>query len=484
MLNFNNHTRNTLYNLIGFVIPMIVAIIAIPQLIEVLGVERFGVLTIAWMVIGYFSFLNLGIGRATTKLLAESIAHEKYDKIRNTLYSSILLLFIGGSLGCLIIQIISPILVYSFLEIPNDLTSEAITSLRLLGLTLPFVLGSEGFRGALEAQDRFGLVNAVKIPASIANFALPLIIIQYSNSLVLVVTTISVARLFFFFVYMAFCINSIAIYPKIKFSFIRSFKRLLSFGGWVSISSIVNPIMTYLDRFFIGSTLGIAAVTYYSVPYDFVMKLLVISGSLTIAVFPTFSGYSGPKNYKILKTYRDSLFVVALVMSTITIIGISLTGILLELWLGYDFAQKSTLLTQILLVGVYINSLAGIPFSFIQAAGRPDITAKLHLIELPFYLFLLFTLTPRLGLVGVSAAWSIRVIVDSILLFYMSEKLFLAKSDVSFNFKYVPILIFTAMIIIIVCSVLKLDIYYNCAILFLCLSFIFFIFLKREFILS
>jgi hypothetical protein len=48
----------------------------------------------------------------------------------------------------------------------------------------------------------------------------------------------------------------------------------------------------------------------------------------------------------------------------------------------------------------------------IQGTGRPDITAKLHLVELPFYLAGVWWLTVRYGIEGTAIAWVLRVVVD------------------------------------------------------------------------
>jgi len=53
-------SRNTVLNLVGQCAPLLVAIFAIPLLIRGLGTDRFGVLTLAWVVIGYFSLFDLG----------------------------------------------------------------------------------------------------------------------------------------------------------------------------------------------------------------------------------------------------------------------------------------------------------------------------------------------------------------------------------------------------------------------------------------
>ena len=65
--------KNTLWNLLGQGVPLLVALLTIPHLIQGLGIDRFGVLSLAWMVIGYFSLFDMGLGRALTKLVAEKL---------------------------------------------------------------------------------------------------------------------------------------------------------------------------------------------------------------------------------------------------------------------------------------------------------------------------------------------------------------------------------------------------------------------------
>ena len=66
-------THNVLWNLVGAGLPLLVAIFVIPILIKNIGTARFGVLTLAWAVVGYFSLFDLGLGRAITKLASESL---------------------------------------------------------------------------------------------------------------------------------------------------------------------------------------------------------------------------------------------------------------------------------------------------------------------------------------------------------------------------------------------------------------------------
>jgi O-antigen/teichoic acid export membrane protein len=103
-------------------------------------------------------------------------------------------------------------------------------------------------------------------------------------------------------------------------------------------------------------------------------------------------------------------------------VGLARSG--LTIWLGADFAEHSFRVLQWLAVGVLINSLAAIPFALVQGAGRPDLTAKLHLIELPGYLLTLWWLIGARGVEGAAIAWTARMGVDALVLFGMTQRLF------------------------------------------------------------
>lgn len=91
--------RNTVWNLLGQSVPLVVAIFAIPLLVKGLGTDRFGFLTIVWMVIGYFSLFDLGLGRALTKLVAERLSSDKEQEIPPLVWTATVLMLILGAVG-------------------------------------------------------------------------------------------------------------------------------------------------------------------------------------------------------------------------------------------------------------------------------------------------------------------------------------------------------------------------------------------------
>ena len=99
--------RNTIYSLFGQGLPVLVALFAIPLLIKNLGAERFGILTLAWMITGYFGLFDLGIGRALTKLVAEKIPGNNSQEITPLVWTALFIMLLAGILGTILMGAIS-----------------------------------------------------------------------------------------------------------------------------------------------------------------------------------------------------------------------------------------------------------------------------------------------------------------------------------------------------------------------------------------
>src|SRR3989442_15793078 len=92
--------RHASWNLLGFAVPLVAAVFTIPVLIRGLGVERFGVLTIGWVIVGYFAMFDLGMGQATTRAVATHIARGNREGLSTVVWSSFaahLTLGLGGA---------------------------------------------------------------------------------------------------------------------------------------------------------------------------------------------------------------------------------------------------------------------------------------------------------------------------------------------------------------------------------------------------
>lgn len=427
--------QNSILNFGGQLVPLIVGIASIPLIVKGLGVDSFGILSLAWMLLGYFTFFDLGLGRATTKFIAEEVHHGVTERLRSLFWTSCALNFLLGLAGGAIVVALASFLAGSVFRIPMGLVATAGQSFFILGMSLPIVLVSTALRGTLEAAQRFDYVNAVVIVASSFNFLLPLMGILLGFNVRDIVLSLMISRLAAASTYLVLCLKT---FPMLKggiFFDATLTKRLMSFGGWVSISNIVHPFLVYLDRFVIGSIISIAAVTYYTAPYEMVTRLLILPISLSMTLFPSFSAAGTIPKEELAYLFIRSVKLLLLLMGPLVMIVVLFAGEILRVWLGIEFAEKSTLVFQILAVGVLFNSPSNVPYVFLQGYGRPDLTAKFHLVELILYVPLVWLLVSHMGIVGGALAWTVRIILDALLTFSASGRLMDRRSPFEFGLK-------------------------------------------------
>lgn len=409
--------RNTLWNVVGQAIPFVFAIFAIPVLISALGTDRYGVLTLAWMVIGYFSLFDLGLGRALTQLVAERLGSGRLQELPALIWTALLLIFVLGLVGTVLVLLCTPWLTRSVLRIPPLLQAETTQVLYLLACSIPMVISTAGLRGVLEAHQRFGLVNGIRIPLGLFTYLGPLLIIPFSQSLVPLTAILVGVRVLTWVAHLLPCLY---LMPALRHEFsirLAYVPTLFVFGGWMTVTNVVGPLMVYLDRFFIGSMLSLTAVAYYVTPYEIVTKFSIISAAFSGVLFPAFANSLAHDKQHTTRLFLRGLKYVFLLLFPIVLVSITLAQEGLSAWLGAEFGENSMRSLQWLAAGIFINGLAGIPFALVQSAGRPDLTAILHLLELPCYLCGLWLLLRGYGIVGAAVAWTMRVTIDAVALF-------------------------------------------------------------------
>ncbi len=410
--------RNTLLNIIGQGLPLVVAIVSVPFVVRGLGTERYGVLALVWVILNYFSLFDLGLGRGVTKFVAEALGKDNHEMVPALVWSAIVLHAMLGVFGGLVLVNITPLLLERVLNIPHHLQAEARSSFYLLALFGPMVLIYRSLNGVLEASQRFDLLNAVSAPIQSAGMVLQLLGVLLGWRLPGIVAVVMACHALAVSIQYYMCTR---VFPQVKGlprPGLRELRTLLGFGRWVTVSNLIEPIVIYVDRFAIGILLTMNAMAYYSAPYGIATRLWIIPLSFFATLFPAFSAMGAQDQRERLGVYLSrSLKYMLLIMGPVVIILVGYAREILQVWLGPEFARESTLLLQVLAVGVLINSLASIPYALIQALGRPDLIAKFQLAELPLYVLLMWRLVGLWGITGAALAWSIRAAMDALLLF-------------------------------------------------------------------
>lgn len=404
--------RHTAYNVAGSMIPIALMLLTVPAYLSLIGEERYGVLAIAWLLLGYFGLFDLGLGRATAQRIA-ALRNEETGERARAFWTALGLNAGFGIAGGLLIWPVASLLFGQFFQIDDALRLEIQAGLPWLILAVPVATLSGVLTGALQGREQFFELNTISVGGSTLFQLFPLTVAWlYSPSLDWLLPAALIARVF----------TLVALYQRCHKHVIGQhppcFDRaqaslLLRFGGWVSITSVVGPLMVLLDRFVIGALMGAKAVTYYTVPFQLANRTTLLPMALSSALFPRLSAAAPAERARLAS---EALCVLIVVLTPLSVAGVLLMELFLTWWLDAEFAESGAVIGRILLLAFWINSLAHIPFAQLQGCGRPDLVAKCHLVEVMPYVGLLFLGLAYFGLAGAAAAFGLRVLVDFFLL--------------------------------------------------------------------
>jgi len=313
--------------------------------------------------------------------------------------------------------------VHSVLKVPVAIQAETLISFHYVAISLPVVISLAGLRGLVGAYQRFDLLSAVRVPISLFSYLVPLVVLPFSKTLGPFILVLVLSRFLAWFIHLFLCFQvSPALRRRITIKG-APFRHMFSFGGWMTVTNVVSPIMVSMDRLLIGALISMTAVAYYATPYEAASKLWIIPSSVAGVLFPAFATALARDRQRAALLYEKGVKYIFLAMFPIVLCVLAFGSFALHIWLGTAFVENSKSVLQLLVLGVFANSLAQVPFWQIQAAGRPDLAAKVHLIELPCYLLIFWSLTTRYGIQGAGIAWMLRATVDACIMFWLSYRL-------------------------------------------------------------
>jgi len=424
--------RNAGWNLLGNVLPLLAAALAMPYLAVQMGTERFGLLTLGWVLIGYFGLFDFGLGRALTKLVAERVGRDSAADLPGLCSTGTALAGAAGLLGGLLVALVSGWGGDWFAGGSAALRAEAVTGLLVIAIGIPPTVGTAALRGILEGFQRFKLLTAIRTPAGVLLFAAPCISAFFTPRLDWALAAIVLTRWLVLLAHWLPCRASIRLTPALAQR--QWLAPLLRLGGWLTVSSVVGPVIVYADRFIIGGMLSAVALAHYAAPFELVSRLLILPVALAGALFPALAAAQGGGVGHGRDLRHKALLLTLAGVLPAALLGAVFAAPLLDAWMGADFAENGSRAMQILLLGFAFNAAAQIPFAALHGYGLARQTALLHLLELPLYGLGLVLLVRGHGIEGAAAAWALRGAFDMLalnLLLWQAERGMAGKVSVS-----------------------------------------------------
>ena len=428
--DFIYKNQNYVYTFAGNIVPLLVGFLTVPFTLEYFGVEVLGFIAICWLLVGFSGIFDLGLSRSMTQIVARLLPSQEFIGIRKYFWTTFSISLVLSLIVSVIINYYS-LNIISLFKVSDDLLDVGVESFKVLSLSIPFILLGSVLVGFLTAYNSFDIVNVIKVPIGILMMLAPVISYYLNLGVIGIMYVLLIARVISFFGYFLMVFIKHDFLRKIDYS-LYGLNDLMNQGLWMTLSNVISPIIVNFDRVVLGTLISVQAVAYYSTVYDVITKLHIIPTTFVTVLFPLFAYNSlsteTSKNNLLISKY---IWIVMLIISPVIFIAHIWSFDLISIWLSPDFAEKSYKIAMILLIGVFWNTLAQIPFTFLQANGNSSKTALFHIMELLIFLPMLYWAVTKFGIAGAALAWSIRVILDFILLFYYTKKITGQLSDIS-----------------------------------------------------
>lgn len=400
----------------GGLVPALLALITIPLYLPTIGTDRFGALSLIWVITGSLGFFDFGLTRAMAFRIA-SLWDEAAEARGNTMGTGFVIALLASLFAAVTAWTIFDIYFGLFFASSESIKLELTHSGVLVAILMPLVLLVSFFSGALQGGGRFLEVNIIAAAASIATIAAPLAAAHISGSSFPVLILAIIASRCVVLAYAAVqAMRHVA--PLHLWRFCRpETGRLIQFGRWVMVSSILAPGIMYADRLMIGAFLGGHAVALYNMPFQLAQRISLIPTAISGAMYPKMVAAGRAEATRLCEAGTTATLAI---LTAPTIFAILIMPIFLELWLGSTLAKEGGALAQVILAAFWFNSLGVTYFSSLEAQGRPVIISIILVVEGPLYIFSQYFVLKYSGIEMVSFAFLVRSAVDSYLLYRFS----------------------------------------------------------------
>lgn len=392
-------------------------------MLHAFGTETYGVLSVTWMVLANFSWLDFGFSRASARYVSQELAQGRHSEAALWTFTALVSQVSLGLVGALCIWASAPFIV-SHIHVQPEHRGLVVLTLRLFALCIPIDFASRSILGVLQAAQRFDWVNGLGIVGSLSTFGVyGLGILRGANFAVVIyglfiLRIVNLLMCYWGATFVLPSLKQLSCLARLSGNYQSRVIVLARYGLWVTLASIVVPLLLFFDQWMITLIVGVSVLPYYTVPSNLLWRLGVLPNSLTSTLFPAFSAMEARTDWArienfFIRAHRYLLSAIVPILFVLFCWG----GEILRLWIGANFAAQSTVALRILVFGFLIGLLAPLSGALLEAVGRPDLLVKLYCIELPLNIIAVWSLTKSFGVAGAALSYTVRTALETILLF-------------------------------------------------------------------
>jgi O-antigen/teichoic acid export membrane protein len=435
----NKLLKNITANYIGVSGQIVIAFFLSPFLVHTLGDEKYGIWTIFAALSGYMSILDLGIASGVTKFVARYYQRQEFAKI-NQVVNSALFLFVVIAMGIICFSPLLAKLLVDFIQVGEHLTDIVQTLVIIVSFDISIFLITGIYRGATDGFQRFEIVNLIRIGSMLYKASLFYLYLSNGYGL-LTMGIISISTNLLILCAYYFTIRRSYTFVEINHKHVgkEKIREIFNHGKFVFISMLAAQLLYYSSSFVIGRYIGIAAITYYGIPWSLTEYVKMFCLAISRTYTPAFAELESQNNQASIYSHYISGTKLTLLISNLFCVGMIVFGApFIALWMGAKYAEVAEPLILILFSALYFHSPQLIGYSLLMSMSKHQSYAKIMVGIAIVGLVLSIVLAQTNGLIGVAfgvsmpqvifygfvVPWMVsRILKKSLIEFYLSTHL-------------------------------------------------------------
>ncbi len=400
--------RNAACNALAWAIPVVLGLLFTPYIVRNLGHDEYGVLTIVWSVVGYFTFLDLGLGHAVTKFVAEHNARREPVLVEDVVGTSLLLTILLGLAGGSIVAVLARPLATRWLNVPPHLVQDVKLALCFSGAGLFLGMLQNVLKAIPDGHSRYDISSAVAIAFS-CTCTLGSVLMLSCGASLLHIVLLNVAAPLIGIAANAYAAKrlspQLSFRPTLRPSVLR---KVVHFGLFTLLSRVAFVCMRHLDRIIIAALLGISSVTYYAIPVMLAGRISALTQRTGVVIFPAVSALQGKSQPEMIAELYTAASRLILTLSAAICLPLVFFGPqFLALWMDADFAANAGTVMVLVTVASLVDATTAPPTFVLNGIGRPRIPGVSAIIHATLFLLLIRPFALWLGISGV--AWALLI---------------------------------------------------------------------------
>lgn len=343
--------KNLAMNIISFVTNVLIGLWLVPYLIRYLGVAAYGLVPLAMILTDYMNVINLSINGSVARFYVLEVQAGNW-KAASSVFSTAFF----GMVFLILLQI--PILgtivanVSSIVTVPTGLITDAVV---LFGFTFGGYLTSllsSILNSSMYALNRLDLSQTVSILRIIVRITIIIVLFNIHDVSLVSVGIANFTAAIAVFIFSFYWNRKLAPEVKIGFSFFdaKRLKGIFSMGGWLIVNQIGYLLFLKIDIFLINKLMGASQAGEYAALVQWNGLIRTFAGILSGIFAPVIMIYYARKEIEKVISYTE-FSIRYLTIFLVLVCGI-ISGFaqpILSLWLGDSFANKSNVLSAMLM---------------------------------------------------------------------------------------------------------------------------------------